>query len=109
MRLTPETSRIILAVAFALFFVSYLALEVHAFTKSPELKIISIEEDGLNTVITGEASRQARVFLNGEEILLDPNGFFSLELNLPLGESVLNFKAVSRLGKESNVQEIIRR
>lgn len=90
-------------------FLSYLSLQVHAFVKSPYLEILTVDVINDKATIRGQSSKQSRVFINGQEILVSDNGFFEQTIDLSDGDNVLNFKAISRIGKKSYVRKTINR
>ena len=114
MTLTPRLFRLTASALFAIAFVFYLGIEVFSFARAPSLmlfypdsKFVSLESNFLT--IKGETSRDARVFLNSEELLVLPDGSFLENIYLPEGTSVLSFKALSRQGKETKLTHYVRR
>lgn len=82
---------------------------MRAFIKAPDLEIIAADIEGDYLLVRGRTSGQSRVFINGQEVLVNEQGLFSESILLPDGQNVLNFRAISRLGKETNAQTIIHR
>lgn len=110
---TPQTIRWCLAFVFAAGFLSYLGVQIRAFISAPQLTLFYPSEDAIVKddflVIKGKTSRAARIFINSQEILVGVGGEFTETINLPPGLNLLNFKAMSREGKETYVQRIIQR
>lgn len=112
--LTPKMFRVGFLVIFVLSFVAYLGVEIFAFARPPKLLLFypktefSLNEDSLLT-IKGETSRDARVSLNGQELMVSPDGFFEASVYLPQGDHDLNFRVLSRYGRETKLTRYVKR
>lgn len=109
MNVTPKKFHIFLIITFSFLFLSYLSLQVHAFVKSPDLEILTIDVINNKAVIRGQSSKHSRIFINGQEILVEEDGFFEQAIDLSGGDNVLTFKVISRIGKKSYVTKTINR
>ena len=114
MTITPRLFRVTSSVLFAVAFVVYLGFEVLSFARAPKLNLLYpdskfIFEESNFLTLEGETSRDSRVFLNGEELLVSPDGSFRENIYLPEGTSVLRFKALSRQGKETKLTHYVKR
>ncbi|SHK14836.1 hypothetical protein SAMN02745227_01635 [Anaerobranca californiensis DSM 14826] len=79
-------------------------LIIYLDTEPPEL-ILHKEYDGMvveeaELIIAGKTSLDAQVFINGQKADLQPNGVFTLTLQLQEGENKIEIKAVDRAGNE---------
>ncbi|MFA6519131.1 MAG: helix-turn-helix domain-containing protein [Candidatus Shapirobacteria bacterium] len=77
-----KLSLLVLFLAFA----SYLYFEYLSYSRPPKLSVIWPENNLIidNTAnITGQTDSEATVSVNGEPILVDPDGKFSTELKIP--------------------------
>lgn len=112
--LTPRLFRIGFLVTLILSFVAYLGVEIFAFARPPKLLLFypetkfSLNEDSFLT-IKGETSRDARLSLNGQELMVSPDGFFETRVYLPEGDHNLNFMVLSRYGRETKLTRYVKR
>ena len=55
-------------------------------------------------ILNGQARNLARIWLNGRQIFTDPQGFFSEQIVLENGYSIVTLRAVDRYGRETTVE-----
>ena len=77
----------------------------------PQLSV-DAPEQGLSVTsptltVSGRASEQAKVFINGTSVLLEPNGSFNSEMILAPGPNTLSVVAVNALGRQTTVERIV--
>jgi len=103
--LTTGTT-LILVVAF----LGYLFWQYRSIAGPPPLNITAPKKDVIvsdpQIIIKGESDPQARLELNGQKILVDENGTFTIEYVLSDGTNILKFVAENEFGKKT---EVIRR
>lgn len=87
----------------------YLYYGVDNFISSPWLVIHDpvngsvINDD--HVVLEGQTRNNSRVFVNGQQIFVDVDGFFSEEIGLAQGVNVIHVRSINKFDKES-VQEV---
>ena len=89
----------------------YLAYYISNITAPPQLTIIYPEEN-LSTsqstlMVSGQTEAETNILINEEEVLPDPNGFFSLEISLKPGLNTVTIIAQKKYGQENIVERII--
>lgn len=95
-------------IAVALFLLAaYGLVEAWPLIAGPSLSIESPRNgapfpDGI-VVTRGNASRIAKLTLNGDALLYDKKGLFSSTLTFPQGGSILTFVATDRFGRSTTV------
>tara|TARA_B100000315_G_C14386034_1_gene499693 strand:- start:145 stop:816 length:672 start_codon:yes stop_codon:yes gene_type:complete len=110
-KITPKIFSIIFISILIIFFLIYLGLQIHKFSSVPDLilnhpeKDLTIFEDHI--IIKGKISKDARLFLNKQEIETNEQGDFTQEINLQLGENDLEFISENRLGKKNIINRKI--
>lgn len=87
----------------------YLYFGVDNFISSPWL-VIHDPVDGSvvyddRIVLEGQTRNNSRVFVNGQQIFVDIDGFFSEEIGLAHGVNVIHVRSINKFDKES-VQEV---
>jgi len=104
------TPKIIAAISIALlvfggFF--YLYREIGSFASTPRLVVLSPEMNystpGNSVVVEGVTDRDARVFLNGQPILVSDEGKFRENVTVKSGENVINLRVLNKFDKEALV------
>ena len=91
-------------IALVLFvFVGYGVLEALPLILGPSLSVsvptgATLASDGI-VEIQGIAPRAATLTLNGEPVLREQDGTFSVTRTFPRGGSILTFKATDRFGR----------
>lgn len=94
-------------VAFLLVFGSffYLYKEIGSFASTPRLVIISPDKnyvtDGNSITVEGVTDRDAKLFLNGQPILVNDDGKFREGVTVQSGTNVINIRAVNKFDKEA--------
>lgn len=99
-----KKSLIVLAVAVLVF---YLAIEVHGIISPPGLTVES-PPDNLVTnqrtvVVSGQVEGESKVYINGQEVLGNPEGMFEETLDLQSGVNVITITAKKKHSKESRI------
>lgn len=85
-------------------FVAYLVFQFRAVITPPELSVITPEKGAVVTSpveISGTTDVGSTVSIDDSRVRPDENGNFSAKISLPLGETELSVKAVSRFGRSS--------
>jgi cytoskeletal protein RodZ len=102
--LTPKIILIsaIAVVTFGGFF--YLYKEIGAFASVPRLIISNPEKNtsvsGNSIIVEGVTDKDAKLYINGQLILVNDDGKFRENLTLQSGNNSINIRAVNRFGKE---------
>lgn len=101
------TPKIILISAIALITISgflYLYKELGTFASVPRLIISSPEQNtsvsGNSIIVEGITDKDAKLYINGQLILVNDDGKFRESLTLQSGNNSINIKSVNRFGKE---------
>jgi len=83
----------------------YLYKEIGAFASTPRLVILSPDKNyvtsGNSVTVEGVTDRDARLFLNGQPILVADDGKFREDVTVQSGANVINIKAVNKFDKEA--------
>lgn len=85
----------------------YVFIQVRAITAPPALALYAPEE-GLTleapvVLVKGQTSADASVFVNGRGAIVQPDGSFQLDLDVPRGTTAIEIVAKKRHGRESVV------
>lgn len=103
--LTPKIILIGAIVIITLGGFFYLYKEIGAFASAPRLVILSPEQNtnvAVNSVvIDGITDKDAKLYINGQLIMIDDDGKFRENLTLQSGNNFINIKAVNKFGKEA--------
>lgn len=88
----------------------YLGFQINAFARAPILFIdlpddLTVEQNTI--MITGQTTRDARLFINNQEVIVSDNGYFQEEIYLQTGINILNFKSINRKNKTTYAQRKI--
>lgn len=109
-------SRIILVSGIGLIiaaFIFFLVLQYERNIIHPKLKIVYPAEDIATSsekiTLKGETDNDDKIFVNGEEIKVDENGFFEFSIDLNQGLNKFVFRAVNPYQKETTVERLILR
>lgn len=94
---TPKTTTILLLITFCLLLVIYLTRQYLIFIAPPPLSI-NTTRNGEKVEISGKTSQEAGVLVNGEAVLVDENGSFTMTFLSKEGDLV-KIEALSRSGK----------
>lgn len=108
--LTPKKIYWLFGGAMIVFIVTYLGFQISAFAGSPTLFIdlppnLILEEATI--IIKGQTSRDAKVWINNQELVVDEQGNFKEKIYLLPGENILNFQALNSRGKITFAQRRI--
>lgn len=98
-------SMILVSIA-TLAFLGFLVFQLISWWSLPKLKLIQPlngETYGEKVTIKGIADSDASVSINGQQVILDQNGQFSLDLILSAGTQSVLVEAVNRQGKSTSV------
>lgn len=100
---TPTRIRMGFVALLLLGVFTYLGVEVQQMMRAPELIVTSPGSDIVmaTSVVTvaGQTETDARVFVNGEEVIGDQAGSFSEDVTLQPGVNVIEIKAQKKRGK----------
>lgn len=96
--ITPHRFRSFLFVVVLLFFLGYIYYETSNYIKPPKLEIFQpnkdyVTKDNLVTIL-GKTDEEALLYINGQNIALEDNGVFSIEVKLKYGLN--NFEIISQ-------------
>ena len=107
---TPGVLTALTTLILVVSFLGYLFWQYRSIAGPPPLNITAPKKDVIvsdpQIIIKGESDPQAHLELNGQKILIDENGTFSLEYVLSDGTNTLTFTAENEFGKST---EIVRR
>ena len=98
------TVSLILTSLATLAFLGFLALQLISWWSLPKLKIIQPQNGdtyGEKVTVKGTADKDASVAINGQKVILDQNGGFSLDLILSAGTQSVLVEATNRQGKST--------
>lgn len=106
--ISPKMIRTTLILIVLLLILGYISWQFSIVFVRPQLNIENPQEDEVvldedNIVFKGKIDSEANLFLNDRLMEVDSNGFFEKQVELLPGLNVLEFKAVSRFGKETVV------
>lgn len=96
--ITPHRFRSFLFVVVLLFFLGYIYYETSNYIKPPKLEIFQpnkdyVTKDNLVTIL-GKTDEEALLYINGQNIALEDDGVFSIEVKLKYGLN--NFEIISQ-------------
>lgn len=96
--ITPHSFRRFFFVVVLLFFLGYIYYETSNYIKPPKLEISQpnkdyVTKDNLVTIV-GKTDEEAMLYINGQNIALEDNGVFSIEVKLKYGLN--NFEIISQ-------------
>jgi cytoskeleton protein RodZ len=102
---TPKVLTIGLIVFLIIGGFFYLYKEIGAFASTPRLVVISPEKNyttsGNSVTLEGLTDRDARLFLNGQPILVADDGKFRESVTVQSGANIINIRAVNKFDKEA--------
>ena len=103
--LTPKAILVSLAIFAVIGSFWYLYNQVNSFVSSPRLVILKPADgsvvDGKMVHIAGVTDRDAALFINDQQVLVNENGEFSEDIGLKDGLNVIIAKAKNRFDKKS--------
>ncbi|HCP08894.1 MAG TPA: hypothetical protein DIT25_03810 [Candidatus Moranbacteria bacterium] len=101
---TPKLITIGLLILLVSGGIFYLYKEIGSFASTPRLVILGPENnyatEGNSITVEGITDRDARVFLNGQPILVADDGKFRESVSLQSGTNSINLKSVNKFNKE---------
>lgn len=103
--ITPSLVLAVSIVAMLALFFGYLFFQYRNFTGAPDL-VINYPPNNLVTDsdildITGKTDLDSEVFINNENIILNPDGSFVESVRLREGLNTISIKAVNKLSKQT--------
>ncbi len=94
-----------LGILLLIAFFGYLFYSYKNYAGPPDLKIYTPENNQIVTTslidITGETDINSVLFINGEKVLLKPDGTFAASLNLKEGVNTLSISSINKLDKKT--------
>ena len=109
---TPEKVAKAAFILIILAFVSYLVINYLSILDAPKLEVVSPSDDLTTTVaavvIVGQTAKEATVAINGQFVLVDPEGRFSYQLTLNEGRNVIEITDSKRLSPKTKVVKVVR-
>ena len=108
--ITPQRFKIILIVIVLIIFLGYIYFKIDDYVSPPEL-IITYPYENLETTeniitITGRTEVEAMVFINSENISVEENGNFNVDVKLKYGLNRFYITSQRKHGRQ-NEQEVI--
>lgn len=101
---------ILLAVCILVLFLGYLFFQYRAAFLPPSLTITSPKAQSITSkeiTVSGNADKNATVYVNNQPVSLNDKGEFSKKLTLFPGNATISVKAENRFGKQTVVQRSI--
>lgn len=99
--------RNIVFVGGALLFLGYLAWQIHGILQPPKLLVYSPLEGFVlgqpTTIVQGEAEKESRLTVNGQDVMVDEAGRFEAKIDLSTGVNTITIQATKKHGKTSTV------
>lgn len=100
-----------LLVFLTLLFLGYLLVQYWWFVQAPVLIVSKPEDQGevfSNQIeVRGRTDPEAKVDVNGQEVLVDERGIFSVVVNLNSGVNVLNIRSLNSQKRETQIKRIV--
>lgn len=108
--ITPQRFKIILIVIILIIFLGYVYFKIDAYISPPEL-VITYPCENFETIenvitISGKTEVEARVFINSENVSVEENGSFTIDVKLKYGLNRFYITSQRKHGQQ-NKQEII--
>ncbi|MBD3238859.1 MAG: hypothetical protein GF332_04460 [Candidatus Moranbacteria bacterium] len=103
--ITPEWILRGIGLVVVLIIIGYFVLTLRGVARLPELTIAEpvnnkvVKQD--KVTIRGTTTRESELFINGEEISIDENGYFETQISLMQGLNEINFKVNNKFDKET--------
>ena len=102
---TPQIIRISLLGLVILILLFYLGLKIKA-AISPPFLIISSPINNLVTSqktieISGQTEKEVILLINGQQVLIDENGYFSESISLQPGSNIIKISSTKKRGRET--------
>lgn len=103
--ITPKKITLSVIILLAVSIVFFIYRELGSFASVPKLVILSPEDnseiEGNLATISGTTEKDARLFINGQPILVNDEGKFLENLTLQSGPNTINVKSINRFNKEA--------
>ncbi len=102
----------ITVIAFlGLAIIVYLGWQISAIMAPPEISIFE-PRDGLSTTqarvtVNGQAEEQVELWINGVQVILDANGYFSTVVDLERGLNIIKIEASKRYSKTAEIYRTV--
>lgn len=103
--LTPAMVFSMFGLLIALSIGGYIAWQVESFLQLPQLKVVETKVNGSLATIDGIAEEQAKVNVNGEDVLLREDNSFELNIYLRPGVNVIRVEAENAAGRKKTVEK----
>ncbi|MEI8232113.1 MAG: helix-turn-helix domain-containing protein [bacterium] len=100
------TVSFILTALATLVFLGFLTFQLISWWSLPKLKVIQPQDGdtyGEKVTIKGVADQDSTVSINGQKVILDQSGAFSLDLILSAGTQSVLVESISRQGKSTSL------
>jgi len=100
------TVSFILTALATLVFLGFLTFQLISWWSLPKLKVIQPQDGdtyGEKVTIKGVADQDSTVSINGQKVILDQSGGFSLDLILSAGTQSVLVESISRQGKSTSL------
>lgn len=109
--ITPRTFTIALVIVLACASLGYLVWQVRSVSAPPKLSITTPSSDmtvsSRSIVLRGETEPGSKLFINGQEVLVEETGAFTETLNLAEGVNNVAVKSQNKFGRSSQVNRVI--
>ena len=103
---TPKLTLFLLVFISILLLGGYLVRQYVSYVAPPPLDVSNIQRKGNSLEVTGQTNKEASVLVNGEPVLVDDHGTFSITIIASVGESVF-IEALSRSGKATQKKVVV--
>lgn len=94
-------------------FIAYFGIQIYYYFSPPKVQIISPQKNFFSKEklikIKGKTKPESQVFINGNEVYLDKNGFFIFDLPLAKGKNKLKIEVIGPNGKKTVLEKILYR
>jgi hypothetical protein len=109
--LTPRTLTMLAVVLLAVGSVGYLFWQLRSVSAAPNLNLVYPSSDttvsSRNILLRGETELGSRVYINGQEILVDDLGEFREVVNLTEGTNRLHIVSRNKFGNETSLNRVL--
>lgn len=102
--LNPRLVIIAIGICIALSVGGYIVWQVQSFWRFPDLTITSPVNhviDGANVTVAGKAEPDARLMINGQQVLLQSDATFSAQLSLHIGINPVKIAVSNASGRQT--------
>ena len=110
--LTPaRLVNLVFALAIVIF-IAYLTVQYLSILQAPKLEIFSPQDDVTLTVpavvVSGKVEKDTTVSIDGQFVLITPEGNFSYQYNLKEGKNIIEIIASKRLSPKTRIERTVR-